>query len=201
MTSQEGKMQEKVDVEVGNEVGIDLSKTIVMEATTIRSDSRSEHSQKCEKEFTREMDCYGNICSESQPEINPIANSSLNSHVELSVPEDKCMVLAEESEFMRKELETEVNKHHYNPYHFKNKEESSVDASYDPACKGNCQVEEATVSENVYHIDLFNDIQSEASEDGCKESEGDNMTVPELGILPEELSMSNGKGNEEEIGL
>lgn len=224
MTSQEGKMQEKVDVEVGNEVGIDLSKTIVMEATTIRSDSRSEHSQKCEKEFTGEMDCYGNICSESQPEINPVANSSLNSHVELSVPEDKCMVLAEESEFMRKELETEVNKHHYNPYQlidesyresdidlehasqtdsflgpsFKNKEESSADASYDPASKGNCQVEEATVSENVYHIDLFNDIQSEASEDGCKESEGDNMTVPELGILPEELSMSNGKGNEEE---
>ncbi|KAJ6321681.1 hypothetical protein OIU77_011702 [Salix suchowensis] len=174
-----------------------------MEATTIRSDSRSEHSQKCEKEFTREMDCYGNICSESQPEINLIANSSLNSHVELSVPEDKCMVLTEESEFMRKELETEVNKHHYNPYQliddsyresdidlehasqtdsflgpsFKNKEESSVDASYDPASKGNCQVEEATVSENVYHIDLFNDIQSEASEDGCKESEGDNMTA------------------------
>ncbi|KAJ6689327.1 hypothetical protein OIU85_005704 [Salix viminalis] len=195
-----------------------------MEATTIRSDSRSEHSQKCEKEFTREMDCYGNICSESQPEINLIANSSLNSHVELSVPEDKCMVLTEESEFMRKELETEVNKHHYNPYQliddsyresdidlehasqtdsflgpsFKNKEESSVDASYDPASKGNCQVEEATVSENVYHIDLFNDIQSEASEDGCKESEGDNMTVPELGILPEELSMSTGKGSEEE---
>ncbi|KAF9677652.1 hypothetical protein SADUNF_Sadunf08G0129800 [Salix dunnii] len=221
MTSQEGKMQEKVDVEVGNEVGIDLSKTIITEATTIRSDSRSEHRQKCEKEFTREMDCYGKICSESQPEVNLIAKSSLNSGIELSVPEDKCMALTEESEFMRKELQ--VNKRHYNPNQLIDDsyresdidlehasqtdsflgpslkiEERSVDASYDPAIKGNCQVEEARVSENVYHIDLFNDIQSEAYEDGCKESEGDNMIVPELGILPEELSMSNGKGNEEE---
>uniref|UniRef100_A0A6N2MP47 Uncharacterized protein n=1 Tax=Salix viminalis TaxID=40686 RepID=A0A6N2MP47_SALVM len=150
---------------------------------------------------------------------NLIANSSLNSHVELSVPEDKCMVLTEESEFMRKELETEVNKHHYNPNQliddsyresdidlehasqtdsflgpsFKNKEESSVDASYDPASKGNCQVEEATVSENVYHIGLFNDIPSEASEDGCKESEGDNMTVPELGFYQKSYPCPPGK--------
>lgn len=224
MASQEDKMlsEEKVDVEVGNEVGNDLSKTVVMEPTAIRSDSRSEHREKCEEEFTREMDCYGNNCSESQPQVNLIANSA-NSHMELSVPEDKCMVLTEETEFTRKESETEVNKHDYNPNQlmddsnresdielehasqtdsflgpsFKNNEESSVDASHDPASNGSCQVEEAKVSENGY-IDLFNDIQSEASEDGCKESEGDTMIVPELGIIPEELSMSNGKGNEGE---
>lgn len=224
MASQEDKMlsEEKVDVEVGNEVGNDLSKTVVMEPTAIRSDSRSEHREKCEEEFTREMDCYGNNCSESQPQINLIANSP-NSHMELSVPEDKCMLLTEETEFTRKESETEVNKHDYSPNQlmddsnresdielehasqtdsflgpsFKNNEESSVDASHDPASNGSCQVEEAKVSENVY-IDLFNDIQSEASEDGCKESEGDTMIVPELGIIPEALSMSNGKGNEGE---
>jgi hypothetical protein len=143
--------------------------------------------------------------------------------MELSVPEDKCMLLTEETEFTRKESETEVNKHDYSPNQlmddsnresdielehasqtdsflgpsFKNNEESSVDASHDPASNGSCQVEEAKVSENGY-IDLFNDIQSEASEDGCKESEGDTMIVPELGIIPEELSMSNGKGNEGE---
>ena len=224
MASQEDKMlsEEKVDVEVGNEVGNDLSKTVVMEPTAIRSDSRSEHREKCEEEFTREMDCYGNNCSESQPQVNLIANSP-NSHMELSVPEDKCMLLTEETEFTRKESETEVNKHDYSPNQlmddsnresdielehasqtdsflgpsFKNNEESSVDASHDPASNGSCQVEEAKVSENVY-IDLFNDIQSEASEDGCKESEGDTMIVPELGIIPEALSMSNGKGNEGE---
>jgi len=224
MASQEDKMlsEEKVDVEVGNEVGNDLSKTVVMEPTEIRSDSRSEHREKCEEEFTREMDCYGNNGSESQPQLNLIANSP-NSHMELSVPEDKCMVLTEETEFTRKESETEVNKHDYSPNQlmddsnresdielehasqtnsflgpsFKNNEESSVDASHDPASNGSCQVEEAKVSENGY-IDLFNDIQSEASEDGCKESEGDTMIVPELGIIPEELSMSNGKGNEGE---
>lgn len=225
MASQEDKMlsEEKVDVEVGNEVGNDLSKTIVMEPTTIRSYSRSEHREKCEEEFTREMDCYGNNCSESQPEVNLIANSP-NCHMELSVPEDKCMVLTEETEFTRKESETEVNKHHYSPNQlmddsnresdidlehasqtdsfpgpsFKNNEESSDDASHDPASNGSCQVEEAKVSENGNHIDLFNDIQSEASEDGCKESEGNTMIVPELGIVPEELSMSNWKSNEGE---
>jgi hypothetical protein len=224
MASQEDKMlsEEKVDVEVGNEVGNDLSKTVVMEPTEIRSDSRSEHREKCEEEFTREMDCYGNNGSDSQPKLNLIANSP-NSHMELSVPEDKCMVLTEETEFTRKESETEVNKHDYSPNQlmddsnresdielehasqtnsflgpsFKNNEESSVDASHDPASNGSCQVEEAKVSENGY-IDLFNDIQSEASEDGCKESEGDTMIVPELGIIPEELSKSNGKGNEGE---
>ncbi|KAL3582498.1 hypothetical protein D5086_016830 [Populus alba] len=223
VASQEDKMlsEEKVDVEVGNEVGNDLSKTIVMESTTIRSDSRSEHREKCEEEFTREMDCYGNNCSESQPEVNLIAYSP-NCHMEQSVPEDKCMVLTEETEFTRKESETEVNKHHYSPNQlmddsnresdidlehasqtdsfpgpsFKNNEESSDDASHDPASNGSCQVEEAKVSENSNHIDLFNDIQSEVSEDGCKESEGNTMIVPELGIVPEELSMSNWKSNE-----
>ncbi|XP_011027321.1 PREDICTED: uncharacterized protein LOC105127635 isoform X3 [Populus euphratica] len=223
MAPQEDKMlsEEKVDVEVGNEVGNDLSKSIVMESTTRRSDTQSEH--RCEEEFTREMDCYGNNCSESQPEVNLLANSP-NCHTELSVPEDKCMVLTEETEFTRKDSETEVNKHHYGPNQlmddsnrvsdidlehasqtdsfpgpsFKNNEESSVDASHDPASNGSCQVEEAKVAENGNHIDLFNDIQSEASEDGCKESEGNTMIVPELGIVPEELSMSNWKSNEGE---
>ncbi|KAL3578111.1 hypothetical protein D5086_019615 [Populus alba] len=223
MTSQEDEMLSEEKVEVENEVGNNSAKTNVIDATRISSDSRSDYRDKCEEEFTSEMDCYGNNCSESHPEANLMANS-LNSHIELSVPEDKCMVSTEETEFMRKESEIEVSEHHYDLNQLsedsiresendlanasqtdsflgpncKNNEESSVNVSHDPVSNGSCQVEKAKVDENGYHVDLFNGIQSEAFEDSCKESEGDAMIVPELGMLPEELSMSNRRGNEEE---
>ncbi|CAK7327140.1 unnamed protein product [Dovyalis caffra] len=219
MASQEDKMLSEDKVEVGN----DLSKTIVTNVATIQSDSRSDRREECEEELSRDMVCYGSNCSMSQPGANLIANS-LNSHAELSVPEDKCMVLAEETEFRRKESEIEVNKHHYNLNQSsedsireseidlanasqtdfvlgpscKNNEESSINVSHDPVSNGSCQFEEEKVAENGSHIDLFNGIQSEASEDSCREFVGDTMIVPKLGMLPEELSMSNRKGNEEE---
>jgi hypothetical protein len=219
MTSQEDEMLSEEKVEVGNY----SAKTNVIDATRISSDSRSDYRDKCEEEFTSEMDCYGNNCSESHPEANLMANS-LNSHIELSVPEDKCFVSTEETEFMRKESEIEANEHHDDLNQLredsiresdndlanasqtdsflgpscKNNEDSSVNVSHDPVSNGSCQVEKAKVDENGYHVDLFNGIQSEAFEDSCKESEGDTMMVPELGMLPEELSRSNRRGNEEE---
>ncbi|XP_011030613.1 PREDICTED: uncharacterized protein LOC105130006 [Populus euphratica] len=215
MTSQEDEMLSEEKVEAGNY----SAKTTVIDATRISSDSRSDCIDKCE-EFTSEMDCYGNNCSESHPEANLIANS-LNSHIELSLPEDKCFVSTEETEFM---TGIEANEHHYDLNHLredsiresdndlanasqtdfflgpscKNNEESSVNVSHDPVSNGSCQVEKAEVDENGYHVDLFNGIQREDFEDSCKEPEGDTMMVPELGMHPKELSMSNRRDNDEE---
>uniref|UniRef100_A0A6N2N2G2 Uncharacterized protein n=1 Tax=Salix viminalis TaxID=40686 RepID=A0A6N2N2G2_SALVM len=145
---------------------------------------------------------------------NLIANSSLNSHVELSVPEDKCMVLTEESEFMRKELETEVNKHHYNPNQliddsyresdidlehasqtdsflgpsFKNKEESSVDASYDPARFRKLNMGNEMGNNNTSGLREEDSTTDEAREKSVQEPTDSKVVKEENHVVPTEES-------------
>lgn len=180
--------------------------------------------EKGDGELPSEMNCYGNNSLESQPEPSLKVNS-LSSHVDAFLPEDKCMVLTEETELIRKESESEEDRHDHHPNHSSEKSiresdidkenTSKTDSLIGTNCKNNeketlvitsldrasdriCQVEEEKAVDHGYHIDLCNDKQNEVSEENCKESKGESLMVPGLEMLPAVLSFLNGSSNEEE---
>ncbi|XP_058001100.1 uncharacterized protein LOC110673287 isoform X2 [Hevea brasiliensis] len=193
MASQENEKPGKYEFEdVGNEDGNIFGKTIM-----VSSDLLCDVGEKYDGELASKKNCNGILSLESKLEANLVADS-LNSHLEVSPPEDKCMVFSHETKLIGKELTSEENKANASQtdsltgLNCKNIEigGSLITAHY-AAGNGNCETEEVKVVEE-------SDNQNEASEENCKGSEG--KIAHELGIFAAQSSIANTKSNEEESG-
>ncbi|KAF2313908.1 hypothetical protein GH714_020472 [Hevea brasiliensis] len=108
--------------------------------------------------------------------------------------------VVEESDNQEKKMNLELGIFEAEPSiaNDENNEEESGDCrpeantSHDAAYKGNCQVEGAKAL-------VESDNQNESSEEHCNGPEGKHVMVHELGITAANLSIANGKNNEEEV--
>lgn len=169
----------------------------------------SHDPNNCDGEFPTEMNLVRNDdLSKLEPEAFVEANS-LSSHLEVPEPEDKCIILKEETSLIGKESENGEKKHDKNPIHpcgeSMTQSESDIEKSSEPQFEStmvepthdnrekasvigplndqDSQAEEPKVAENGDLVVMCLNNQDEASD----ESEKKSKVVPELGINSTEL--------------
>lgn len=207
-TEEEKPSKDELEVEVGNEDANIFSKTIM-----VATDNLRDIGEIYDGELASKVISNGTNFLESKLEANMVTDS-LNSHLEVPLPEDKCIVLTQETELMGKESESEENKQQH-PFSVP---ESKIDkgnasqtdsltritckkietsgcgsliTAHDAASNGNCEAEEVNVVEESNN-------QNEAFEENCNDSEG--KIAHELGRFEARSSIANGKHDEEESG-
>lgn len=192
--SQGEKMSYKEEIEIikGDEIGTGLSNL-----TTIASDTPSIVGNKCNEEFelSSEANSIRNDSLNLQLEAVPL-DRPLNSNQEVSEPEDKCMVLTEETKIVGSGSDIEEKPHQYNPNLFCKepvKEQKTdeangmrrlVDMSGNFRSSKDCQTEEEKVAADGYKLEVFVSNQNKNSNGSCKESEGELLVDAEHGLVP-----------------
>lgn len=191
-----------------NKLGFDLSSL-----TTRTSDTPRSVGNKSNKELSIKENSIRNDSLNLQFE-NVVLDDSLNSHKEVSEPEDKCMVLTEETKIIGSGSEIEETPHEYNPTQFceepvkepkpdeadgsqsefkkvgtENEDyemRSQVDVSSNlrSTTTKDCQIEEVKVAENACQIGVFVSNQNKASDGHHKDSEQELLVVSEHGTDP-----------------
>ncbi|KAM0985321.1 hypothetical protein ACFX2C_012605 [Malus domestica] len=210
--------EEKSETRDGGKVECGLS-TI----TTIASNGGlSDLGNESHEEFSTEMDLIGNYYSGLEQEAIQ-APKSPNSHLEAPEPEEKCMIVEEEIKLIEKELENGENNHDGNTIQscgepviesdsFPSTEPQSEAAMivsilesakkvrvFNPLSNKDCRTEETEVAEKgnlVVMVCVENEI--EASEDHFLNLEEKIEVVPELGMVPMELTVVHCNDEEKE---
>jgi hypothetical protein len=196
-----------------NMVGFDLSSL-----TTKTSDTPRSIGNKSNEELSIKENSIRNDSLNLQFE-NVVLDNSLNSHQEVSEPEDKCMVLTEETKIIGSGSEIEETPHEYNATHFceepvkepmpdeadgsqsefkkvgtENEDyemSSQVDiSSHLRSTRKDCQIEEV---KSACQVGVFVSNQNKASNGHHKDSEQELLVVSEHGTdpIPAELIVTD----------
>ncbi|XP_062168850.1 uncharacterized protein LOC133874925 isoform X2 [Alnus glutinosa] len=192
--SQEEKMPhtQKIEIMNGDNVGFDLSSL-----TTRTSDTPRRVGDKSNEELSIKDDSIRSDSLNLQLE-NRVLDNSLNSHQEVSEPEDKCMVLTEETKIIGSGSEIEEAPHEYNATQFceepvkeaKTEIEdyemrSLVDISSNlRSTTKDCQIEEVKVAENACQVGVCVSNQNKTSDGHNKGSEQELLVVSERETVP-----------------
>ncbi|XP_048428308.1 uncharacterized protein LOC125471663 [Pyrus x bretschneideri] len=207
--------EEKSETRDGGKVECGLSTTI----TTIASNGGKVESHE---EFSTEMDLIGNYCSELEQEAIR-APKSANSKTEAPEPEEKCMIVEEEIRLIEKELEHGENNHDGNTIQscgepviesdsFQSTEPQSEAAMivsilessekirvFNPLSNKDCRTEETEVAEKGnLAVMMCVENESEASEYHFLNLGEKVEVVPELGMVPMELTVVHCNDEEKE---
>ncbi|XP_075656103.1 uncharacterized protein LOC142626193 [Castanea sativa] len=170
---QEDKMsfKEKIEIIKGDEMGIGLSNL-----PTITSDTPSIVLNKYNGELSTVANSIRNDSLNLQLEA-VLLDRPLNSHQEVSEPEDKCMVLAEETKIVGSGSGIEERPHQYNPTLFC--EEPMEEQNTDEANESQRKFRKLG-SENE---DKLVCNQNKNFDGSCKDSEGELSVVAERGMV------------------
>ncbi|KAF5466055.1 hypothetical protein F2P56_016013 [Juglans regia] len=213
--------EEKNEIIIGNGVRFDLSNL-----TTTTSDPPRIIRNNCNGELSTEADSIRNDSLKSELE-NVVLDKLLNSHQEVSEPEDKWMILTRETKIVgsgseieevshesnlgplcenpEKELKTdEANdtQSEFRKIESKNEEcemRSPLDISTDISSIKHCRIEEEKNAENAYNVEVVVRNQNSTFEGGHKDSEGELLVVSEgLVPVPAELIFTDRRSEEEQ---
>ncbi|KAJ9700488.1 hypothetical protein PVL29_006013 [Vitis rotundifolia] len=199
-------LEEKAEIRDGDEVPNGLSKTssgsennsdggLPMEMNLIRNGSldiqQEAMGNKGDGGLPVEMNLIQNGSSDLQSEAIPLTDS-LDSFQEVAKPEDKCVVLTEDTKLIGLGLENKDDMHDLCPTQFceellneskTNKSDSShsdhendakegvMDTSCNSAVDKDFQVEEAKLLENAYKVHLCDSSPNSTLEELCKNPE------------------------------
>ncbi|KAK9992734.1 hypothetical protein SO802_027719 [Lithocarpus litseifolius] len=170
---QEDKMsfKEKIEIIKGDEIGIGLSNP-----PTITSDTPSIVLNKYNGELSTVANSIRNDSLNLQLEA-VLLDRPLNSHQEVSEPQDKCMVLTEETKIVGSGSDIEERPHQYNPTLFC--EEPMEEQNTDEANESQREFRKLG-SENE---DKLVCNQNKNSDGSCQDSEGELSVVAEHGLV------------------
>ena len=170
---QEDKMslKEKIEIIKGDEIGIGLSNL-----PTITSDTPSIVLNKYNGELSTVAYSIRNDSLNLKLEA-VLLDRPLNSHQEVSEPEDKCMVLTEETKIVGSGSDIEERPHQYNPTLFC--EEPMEEQNTDEANESQREFRKL----GPENEDKLVCNQNKNSDGSCKDSEGELSVVAEHGLV------------------